>query len=88
LRGVSCSSSNVSGAGATYPPGYRTFLSRAVCRCLRGACRSETSIWSMCAITGPSRGTSLTTAFRSGGIAFPIGCRTIRRCTPCFLDSP
>src|SRR3954453_14941127 len=25
---------------------------------------------------------------RSGGIAFAIACRTIRRCTPCFFASP
>ena len=42
----------------------------------------------MCSFSGPSLGVSRTTVFLSGGIALDSACRTIRRCTPCFVESP
>ena len=49
---------------------------------------AHSSIPSISAFTGPSLGCSRMAFFRSGGIAWLIACRTIRRCSPCFFASP
>lgn len=54
----------------------------AVCRCLRGACRSSARTPSMNPFAGLSLGCSRSGLFRSGGSALASACRTIRRCTP------
>src|SRR3989442_6307046 len=60
----------------------------AVCRCLRGAARSASSIASMKGIAGASRGRLRSGFWRRAGPASPNASRTIRRCTPSFLATP
>jgi hypothetical protein len=56
----------------------------AVCRCLRGARRSASTIASMKGCAGASFGRSRSGLFRSGGNALAKARRTSRRCTPNF----
>ena len=42
----------------------------------------------MNSFTGSSRGFRRSGRFRSGGTASASACRTIRRCTPSFRDTP
>jgi hypothetical protein len=55
----------------------------AVCRCLRGASRSDRSMPSIASRYGSNRGDGHTGTFRVGGAADASACRTVRRCTPC-----
>jgi len=59
-----------------------------MCRCLRGAVRSTTSIASINGFAGPSFGATTTRDFRGGGTAEASAARIVRRCTPCRTWPP
>ena len=63
-------------------------MRRAVCRCLRGAVRSASRIRSMKACTGANVGFARAWYGRTGGTASANACRTTRRWTPNFRDTP
>src|ERR1022692_3584342 len=60
----------------------------AVCRCLRGAFRSDSSTASTKSTAAFSFQRGRSVFFRGFGNALPIASRTMRRCTPTFWATP